>query len=290
MGLDLGTALGVVFPGVTGATAGAALLGGGLDYLGAEKDREAQERANAQNIAMQREFAQMGIRWKVEDARAAGIHPLAALGAQGASFNAQIMPESSGDKYRALSGMGQNISRAIQSGQTHEERIATQLRLQNMGLQNELLKAQISSITNPNNPPFPGTDLGINVPGQGNSRNTIQEVPVRRTASIPGAPYADMGHVADFGFVRTPHGLAIVPSKDVKERVEDQIIPETMWAIRNMMLPNMPGNHFPKPTTREFPIPEHFRKKGYNSWRWSYTLQQFVPSRGSRIKDYFGGN
>ena len=29
---------------------------------------------------LQKEFAQHGVRWRVEDAKAAGIHPLAALG------------------------------------------------------------------------------------------------------------------------------------------------------------------------------------------------------------------
>lgn len=42
----------------------------------------AQKEANAQNYAMQKEFAQHGIQWKAADARLAGLHPLAALGAQ----------------------------------------------------------------------------------------------------------------------------------------------------------------------------------------------------------------
>ena len=39
-------------------------------------------RRQDQQSDLQREFAQNGIRWKVADAEAAGIHPLAALGAQ----------------------------------------------------------------------------------------------------------------------------------------------------------------------------------------------------------------
>ena len=42
----------------------------------AENDREWQR-----NYDMQKEFAQMGIQWRVADAKAAGLHPLAALGA-----------------------------------------------------------------------------------------------------------------------------------------------------------------------------------------------------------------
>jgi hypothetical protein len=53
------------------------ILGFAGDLLGIKS----QESANDQNIKMQREFAQKGIRWKVSDAKKAGIHPLYALGA-----------------------------------------------------------------------------------------------------------------------------------------------------------------------------------------------------------------
>lgn len=64
-----------------------------------------QERTNAQNLAfareqlqsseaLQREFAQMGLRWKVADATAAGLHPVYALGGSGATFSPSsiVMP------------------------------------------------------------------------------------------------------------------------------------------------------------------------------------------------------
>lgn len=45
-----------------------------------------QNKINKENIELQREFAQHGISWKVDDAISAGIHPLAALGADTMSF------------------------------------------------------------------------------------------------------------------------------------------------------------------------------------------------------------
>lgn len=45
----------------------------------------AREQANS-NAALQREFAQNGIRWRVEDAKAAGLHPMYALTGGGAAF------------------------------------------------------------------------------------------------------------------------------------------------------------------------------------------------------------
>lgn len=148
----------------------AAAFGGGLDFLGAESDRRSidesnrlnrlsTEQGNAQSMAlarenmeMQREFAKFGIRWRAEDAAAAGLHPMAALGASGAqaspayaTFNApSYQPSSKGDSWRSLSNMGQNIGRAVMATQTAQERAYEALRLVNMQKQNDLIDAQAS--------------------------------------------------------------------------------------------------------------------------------------------------
>lgn len=54
--------------------AGGALLGGAIGSKSNQKIAD-------QNARLQKEFAQEGISWKVKDAKAAGIHPLYALGA-----------------------------------------------------------------------------------------------------------------------------------------------------------------------------------------------------------------
>lgn len=149
---------------------GANLLAGGMDWIAADKDRRSQEGINSQNVEaqnaanaqsmalarenmdMQREFAKFGIRWRVEDAAAAGLHPMAALGASGAqaspvhaAFNAPMRsPVSKGDSWRALSNMGQNIGRAVVATQTAQERAYEALRLVNMQKQNDLIDAQAS--------------------------------------------------------------------------------------------------------------------------------------------------
>lgn len=238
----------------------------------AERDRELQEL-----------FARMGIRWRVEDAKAAGLHPLAALGAGGASYSPSslsLFTGAEGGKYRArsefASRMGQNISRAAMAMATPHERTANRLQEERLGLENDLLRAQITKIHRDITPGFP-SDYGVSVEGQGDSR--IQEVPVYRTASPKGQPWMEKGHVSDYAFSYTPYGLAIVPSRDVKERIEEQFIPQAMWTARNVILPNFPGRQFPYPTVKEYPLPEANRRKGYRSWRWMYSLQQFVPSK-----------
>lgn len=138
----------------------ASLVGG---LFGNHQKQQGQER----EIELQKEFAQNGLRWKVEDAKRAGIHPLAALGATGASYS----PVGLGDNDFAAVGsaVGQDFSRAIDATRTAPERTGAvaakmeALGLERATLENDLLRAQILDITRPRTPPFPmaGTDYVV---------------------------------------------------------------------------------------------------------------------------------
>lgn len=124
---------------------------------------QASERNAERNIAMQREFAQNGLRWKVEDAKAAGVHPLAALGASTHSF-APVSVGSSG-LGNALASMGQGVGRAVNATSTSSERVsaftteAAKLQLDNMSLQNQMLRSKLALVNQSGgNPPFPSSD------------------------------------------------------------------------------------------------------------------------------------
>lgn len=135
---------------------------------------KSQASANAASSALQREFAQNGIRWKVQDAKLAGLHPLAALGAQTMSPSASF----GATDYSYLSGMGQDIGRAIQAKMTKQERAAQQaydqqirqLNLRRSELENQFLEAQISSINRTALPPsMPSTGSTSGLAGQGDA-------------------------------------------------------------------------------------------------------------------------
>lgn len=111
-------------------SAGSNLLGG---IIGAKASRDnTQDQINfardqaAASEALQREFAQHGIRWRVEDAKAAGLHPLFALGGSGATFTpaaASINFDNGGvEMGRALAAAGQDLGRAISAQKTPVER------------------------------------------------------------------------------------------------------------------------------------------------------------------------
>lgn len=67
------------FPWGSLITAGGSLLGG---LFSDSSDAANAQKINQQNLQASREFAQNRIQWTAEDAKKAGIHPLAALGAQ----------------------------------------------------------------------------------------------------------------------------------------------------------------------------------------------------------------
>lgn len=245
-------------PYVAGAGAGIAseIIAGNQD---AESDRKnrifAEEEGNRQrafeyrmwseNQAQQEKFAQMGLQWKVQDAIKAGIHPLAALGAQSTSFSPVSVGSSStsggfnsrGDSTRRIGGyladMGQNLTRSLSATRTDAEKEmdalqvqGAKLNLQNQAMENELKAIELRRIKS--GVGGPGT-LSRLVPGQGSSGFIAQ--PNEITQSPADAPQTEAGVISNYGFARTKTGLRPVPSNDVKNRIEDQMIPETLWAI-----------------------------------------------------------
>ena len=57
-----------------------------LDFIGGLLSDQSRERQNQANIDNQKLFAKKGLQWKAADAKAAGLHPLFAMGAPTMSF------------------------------------------------------------------------------------------------------------------------------------------------------------------------------------------------------------
>lgn len=267
------------------------LIAAGASLIGGFSAQKQQNKMAEQNIQLQKDFAQQGIQWKVNDAKAAGIHPLYALGAQTHSF----APVSVGDSLSpAISNAGQYLGRAANATATGSQRVtaiteaAQALALEKAGLENDLLRSQIrrnNAAGSPPPMPLPGTNWLI--PGQGET--TIPDVPgtvvdkgLTRTGTDPVAPWSESGSISDVGFARNSWGgMSPVPSKDVKERIEDIMPAEWMWAIRNMVTPNIPGNA--KMPNSNVPVPP-----GYDAWVWNPITQDYRPMRYPKWMGRFG--
>lgn len=210
------------------------------------KQEEARD-VRSSNENLQREFATMGIQWKVEDAKKAGIHPLAALGAQTHSYQ----PATVGDSGVDLLEMGQNISRAVQAGTVPSQ--LEELSLERAGLENELLRTQIQQARNPQLPSLGG---GYDVPGAGD----VKIDPSESTSHAPGKIDQEAGHYPSIGWERVEGGLRPVPSKIAKERQEDDLVQELMWKADNYLPWNM---------TKDKAPPDSWLPKGYDYWDWN---------------------
>lgn len=256
---------------------GATLIGGGAqiiyDKYKTDQARTAASEASQKNYDMQKEFAQHGLRWRMEDAARAGIHPVYAAGggpsAQASPSHVAGLDQSSGSH---LANMGQDISRAIHATRTVEERQMAQLQLQRAALENKLLDTQIYNLQqDQTGPPLPSATAQ---PGFGayRSGDAVVVQPQRPSASSPSNPGQDAGAIADYGLVRTATGYAVVPSKDAKERIEDQAVPEAMWAWRNLIRPAISGHKALSP--KEYPLP-----KGFDHWKWNPVAQEFQPAK-----------
>lgn len=235
-------------------SAGASIIGGLLGRDSADKARDATERMNAQNVALQKEFAQNGIQWKAADAKAAGIHPLYAMGASTPSFT-PVSSNFTADTSlaNAFSSAGQDIGRAINSTRSSAQRndafnqAVQKLTLEKMGAEVDLLKADtLSKISTRSQvgPPMPiGNRYLAGQEGQGGA--LVQDRPLERVVSAPEAPSQEAGAVADVGYARTKEGYAPIPSKDFQERSEDNFLAQLAWAFRNQFLPWLGKNESP---------------------------------------------
>lgn len=245
-----------------------ALISGGASILGGILGNNQRKK----EAAMQREFAQNAIQWKVADAKKAGIHPLYALGAQTATYS----PQAVGDF--GLSQAGQDIGRAIDSGLTSGERAtrlsgrAAELQLQNMELQNQKLASEIALTTQAGTAPPPVTPNPI-IPGQG----VVQTNPSENVSTMPGAPESEAALQASITWRRTPRGFEPVIPKNLAESLESDILGQLKWQFDNRIAPSFGA------TSTTIRPPKSYLPPGADTWTNQYGEWLPFNSRTGKI-------
>jgi len=260
---------------------GAALIAGGATLIGGVMNRDSQREANEANAAAQERFAREGLQWKVEDAKKAGISPEYALGANTTTFNPTHTSDRSGDM---IADAGQSVMRSVLATQDAKSRQTDEAlkveTLRGMKLDNDIKQTQFTRVPYTTGmPPFPSMTGNV-IEGQGNS--PVKDVPMERTGASRSTPHSEGGSIPTVGWGMTHDGgLTPVPSQDIKNRIEDQLVPELTWAGQNLVAPNVGKG--PKPPKDALP-------PGYDYWRWSISRQAYYPSkteRGNKFGDYF---
>lgn len=230
---------------------------------------------SAQNVAgmnyeAQKEFAQNGIRWKVEDAKRAGIHPLYALGASTQGYSPSGGYTGDYGISDAAAHFGQGYERAQQAKMTKEERDKQDVRdaiqdmaaLEDLNQKRRMNDAQIrlanseifrnfalstNALRKTGLPPAMPGGLGGVIAGQGNSYATGQTTPEISSVvtSEKGTPSVQAGSPPDVRFYRTlSGGRAPLPTEDASDAMDAALGAGLQWSFRNNLVPWL-ANFFP---------------------------------------------
>ena len=230
---------------------------------------------NAQSVAgmnyeAQKEFAQNGIRWKVEDAKRAGIHPLYALGASTQGYSPSGGYTGDFGISDAAAQFGQGYERAQQAKMTKEERDKQDVRdaiqdmaaLEDLNQKRRMNDAQIrlanseifrnfalstNALRKTGLPPAMPGGLGGIIAGQGNSYATGQTTPEISSVvtSEKGTPSVQAGSPPDVRFYRTiSGGRAPLPTEEAGDAMDAALGSGLQWSFRNNLVPWL-ANFFP---------------------------------------------
>lgn len=274
-------------------SAGASLLGG---LISSESQGDATS-ATLGNAAadrlLQQEFAKKGIRWRVRDAQAAGIHPLYALGANLPTYSPNPIHVGA-DTYlgAGLQEAGQDIGRAVDAQRTSEERQEVRLAalsVERAELENDLLRSQIARLNQQTGPAYPGVRIGFGrnpvsgvvsggsslpnaIPGQGDlpvGSGIYSTVPAEISTVWPGHQDQKAGVLPETQWHNTVYGLAPSPNLDAIEDADVGNPGALAWWWRNGVLPTF-GAKGSRPA--DYLLPDQAL-----GWRWSPIRLTWVP-------------
>jgi hypothetical protein len=263
--------------------AAGALFSGFGARKSAKSAAAAQERANQQNIQLQKDFAQKGIRWRVADAKKAGIHPLYAIGANTPTFSPSV--QSVGDSGAGLGSqaVGRAIAAtggALQHNKSYQKAVEgltiRRMELENTKLASDIAVARQGALTAGPLANTHGNPLLLE--GQPMS-GAVTTKPMQRESARPGNLSQEAGYVTDLSMTRSknPHEYNPVMSHDAKDRLEEDTIGMLNWNLRNRLLPYMGYNLNP---------PDYAPKKNhewYMDWKGSYRQRKKKPRRPYHI-------
>lgn len=246
IGAGLGSFFGPVGTAIGGAAGG--MLEGDPASEANNASVDASREANATSLALlrdkqafdvaasrteyerQKEFAQMGIRWKMDDARAAGLHPVAALGGTGsmyspsAAVSGQFTADKPGFVTRQSSGSGldgQNTLRAEMAAKTDVEKEMEALALRRGQLQNALLEGQVAAQWSSVMGQPPGTPGPVSIGPRPAPVGAIKVEPSKVTSRQPGHSGMEAGSTPAGKSFDLGGGLKIaLPSQAASESFE----------------------------------------------------------------------
>lgn len=195
-----------------------------LNFVGGLMNMNNQNKLAQRQENLQREFAQNSIQWRVNDAKKAGIHPVAALGSQGISYNPSYV---GGDNF---GGSQASISTSTGDKEINElnKRLLT---AQVRHAEAEATSAEMANLPKSQN-------VGGVLFGASQTKGALtNQTGVGHSASptsMPGQasvnPYgvAEVNNAVNFT-KNTDGSLSLMPSQDVQDLVSESMLERLRW-------------------------------------------------------------
>lgn len=302
----LGGVAGSLF-GPVGTVIGSGLggtVGGAVDANKANKTAKGyynQQMSFAEQQArFQQDYAKHVMEWRVEDAKNAGVHPMAALGVSNPSYSPVSAPSApsfaDAGSFDTGSTFGQSLNRAsFQAKTLEQQRVAVEMGFQTIGLQNKGLEldnqfkalqiAQLASELQRNSASSaPAPSLTGKVSGgiDGQPDSLVSPEPMRTTPHTETGK--EPGSNPSVGWLQNDDG-SIVPvmASEAKQRLEEDVFGTALWNLRNRIAPHVK-------TMFGFSVQEHTPPKSLlpkGAVRWEYAgYGEYVPvdAKGNRVR------
>lgn len=236
----------------------------------------------------QNQLATHGIRMRVADAEAAGLHPLAALGTMPsggspvtAAFVGSGGSPSRSNLWEGLRGMGQDISRSAMAMATPEEKAYKALQLERYSTENEIAKLELAErrkrmLNDPGTGPgTPGENAGYTIGGQPDMMlNRIKVNPSLVTASERGAAQQSAGANPMFDIYSMKRSRLGLLNQKAAEATEDDYLAKLGIHIQGLFS----GREGPQKMVKNFKVPA-----GYERWAYGGPIFGYVPVRKGKV-------
>lgn len=196
-----------------------------LNFVGGLMNMHNQNKLAERQENLQREFAQNSIQWRVNDAKKAGIHPVAALGSQGISYNPSYV---GGDNF---GGSQASVSVSTGGDKEIDELNKRLLTAQVRHAEAEATSAEMANLPKPQN-------TGGVLFGASQTKGALtNQTGVGHSASptaMPGQasvnPYGvdEVNNAVNFT-KNTDGSLSLMPSQDVQDLVSESVLERLRW-------------------------------------------------------------
>lgn len=223
------------------------VVGGVLGTVSGHNANKANAASNEAQLALareqfeyQKELNRNQMQWRVEDAKKAGLHPMAAIGLQSSSFSpvSSSFTPMQGQDYSWISDMGQSAGYAAMKAKDARQQqeavdLATKqsaLQLQNMELQNQNLEIENEYKRWQLQTAMSGaTGQALRSPGSASTRSSSGQPDARMPDKKGSVPAGDSMY--SFQETYEPGVFTLQPGSDWAQLFEDKgMIPE-LWPL-----------------------------------------------------------